>query len=86
MHLLYRTLVAPTKFTGATQSVTKNEDWWSYFQRCAKCKKLLEANQLELIGLLMSGGADEWFQALTAHDKESMANFEKVFQANLFIV
>lgn len=74
------TLLAPTRFTGEAQSVIQNEDWWSYFKRFARYKKLPEANQLELLGLLFSNQANEWFQSLKEEDRTSMDKFERAFR------
>ena len=72
--------LAPTKFTGEATNVAACEDWLNYTKKYFKYRNTPEPEQIQLVSLLLSGAAADWFEALSTEDKSSMANFEKAFK------
>ena len=84
-HTLPDSLLAPSKFSGETQSPESNADWLAYTKKYFRYRKIAEPEQLQLISLLLIGSANDWLESLPAEDKSSMERFEQAFRQTYLI-
>jgi hypothetical protein len=75
------TAVAPKPFTG--KSSQDPEAWLEYFERHCDFRRLVPADRLKLLGIMLHEGAADWFSTLPAEQKAQYTDLVKGIQGQL---
>lgn len=76
------TIISPEKFYG--RSNENPEDFLAYFQRYSDFKQLRDRQKADLFGMLMRGGALDWYLTLDADVQQSFERLSESFKDAYF--